>query len=549
MELAMQLTEMMLADRPGITTARGAKSWLSTLPLSDPRSSHHAISALLTELAETHMAPRNRLEILETIRAQAALTDSQYAARYAGKALPLGPVERNAFTHANAQLRALATAYLTCFEASLATSELAVHRALCLARAGGYFCDILQAQYRAGQGGSKEVLDDLQRLVELAAEYDIGDALVRDSAHPRRSTSVSLTYRRALLISMAGSAEFGRERDALFELAAFWEGRVSFPAQPGEARQLSEAGRAPGKQGVLPRHLRVVCLGRLRHVVDASRLSRGLSRRMRKLAGGATFDELRLPEALRKRPVADILGRARQAWCGDRASGEAIGGAIMAAGSGGQGVSLSFAGNDFEAMYHMIAGEPFMLNQPADATNRRSFDELFVFQHVARARDDTRAREAIVLFEDWEIVARGERGFNLRRARAGARFRDGQLIAMRLRQDGDDGPVNLAHIRRLCEPGDDGGNVGVLEAGVEVLKGKPHGVGVREAGKGQPWCAGFRLGSLHANDSITLVLPGGWYGSGRIIEMRDAGIAYRLRMDDLARRGRDFEEIRAGILA
>jgi hypothetical protein len=545
MELAMQLTEMMLADRPGITTARGAKLWLGTLPLSDPRSSHHAISALLAELAETQMAPRNRLEILETIRAQAALTDSQYAARYAGKALPLGPVERNAFTHANAQWRALVTAYLTCFEASLVTPELAVHRALCLTRAGGYFCDILQAQYRAGQGGSEEVLDDLQRLVELAAEYDIGDALVRDSAHPRRSTSVSLTYRRALLISMAGRTEFGRERDALFELAAFWEGRVSFPAQPGESRRPSEAGRASGKQGVRPRHLRVVCLGRLRHVVDVSRLSRGLSRRMRKLAGGATFDELRLPEALRKRPAADMLERARHAWCGDRGTGDAT----LTAGNSGQGVSLSFAGNDFEAMYYMIAGEPFMLNRPGDATNRRSFDELFVFQHVARARDDTRAREAIVLFEDWEIVARGECGFNLRRARAGARFRDGQLIAMRLRQDGDDGPVNLAHIRRLREPRVDGGNVGVLEAGVEVLKGKPHGVGVREAGKGRPWCAGFRLGSLHANDSIALVLPGGWYRSGRIIEMRDAGIAYRLRMDDLARRGRDFEEIRVGILA
>lgn len=544
----MQLTEMMLAERPGVSTARGAKLWLSTLPLSDPRSSHHAISALLAELAETQMAPRNRLEILETIRVQAALTDAQYAARYACKALPLGPVERNAFMHANAQWRVLATAYLTCFEAAIVTPELAAHRALCLARAGGYFCDILRAQYRAGQGGADDVLEDLQRLVELATEYGIGDALVRDSAHPRKSTSVSLTYRRALLISMAGRAESGPERDALFELAAFWEGRIGFPPQPGESPGRPEAGHTAEKPCVRPRHLRVVSLGRLRHVVDVSRLSRGLARRMRKLARGAAFDELRLPEALRNRPAADILGRARRAWCGERVSAESTGGALVSTGSGGHGVSLSFAGNDFEAMYYMIAGEPFMLNRPEDATNRRSFDELFVFQHVARARDDARAREAIVLFEDWEIVARGEQGFSLRRVRAGARFREGQLIAMRPRQDGADGPVTMAHIRRLCEPRVAGGSPGVVEAGVEVLKGKPHGVGVREAGKAQPWCAGFRLGSLHANDSIALVLPGGWFRPGRIIEMRDSGITYRLRMDELTRRGRDFELITVGAM-
>ena len=544
----MQLTEMMLAERPGITTARGAKLWLGTLQLSDPRSSHHAISAMLAELAETQMAPRNRLEILETIRIQAGSTNSLYAARYAGKALPLGPVERNAFAHANAQWRRLATAYLTCFEASLDSPELAVHRALCLARAGGYFCDILQAQYRAGQGGAEDVLDDLQRLVELAAEYNIGDALVRDSGHPRGSTSVSLTYRRALLIGMAGCVACGRERDALFELAAFWEGRISFPAQAGESQRHAVLGHVADQHGVRPRHLRVVCLGRLRRVVDVSRLSRGLARRMRKLARGATFEELRLPEALRNRPAADILGRARQAWCGGRISGETDGGLLPAAGNGGHGVSLSFAGNDFEAMYYMVAGEPFMLNRSEDATNRRSYDELFVFQHVSRARDADRAREAVVLFEDWEIVARVEHGFNLRRARPGARFRDGQLIAMRLRQDGDDGPVTIAHIRQLCEPRIDGHGAGLLEAVAEALKGKPHGVGVREAGKAQPWCAGFRLGSLHANDSIVLVLPCGWFRPGKIVEMRDAGIAYRLRMDALLQRGRDFEQVSVGIL-
>jgi hypothetical protein len=44
-------------------------------------------------------------------------------------------------------------------------------------------------------------------------------------------------------------------------------------------------------------------------------------------------------------------------------------------------------------------------------------------------------------------------------------------------------------------------------------------------------------------------LPAGWFRPGRIIDMRDAGSTYRLRLDALVMRGRDFEEMQAGILA
>ena len=75
----MQLTEMMLAERPGVLSGRAAKLWLRSLPLSDARASHHAISALLAELDETQVPPRDRLEILETIRGHAALIEASEA--------------------------------------------------------------------------------------------------------------------------------------------------------------------------------------------------------------------------------------------------------------------------------------------------------------------------------------------------------------------------------------------------------------------------------------------------------------------------------------
>jgi hypothetical protein len=118
---------------------------------------------------------------------------------------------------------------------------------------------------------------------------------------------------------------------------------------------------------------------------------------------------------------------------------------------------------------------------------------------------------------------------------------------MRLRHEGDDGPVTMGQVRWLLEPPFDGRMPGAILAGVAMLKGKPHAIGVRDGRQSQPWCAGFRLGSLHANESITLILPSGWFKANRLVETRDAGIVYRLRINALRRRGRDFEEVEASI--
>jgi hypothetical protein len=502
---------------------------------------------LLTDLAETPPAARDRLEILETIRSHAATIDVQYTVRHAGKPLPLGPAERNAFTHAQALWRAFSAAYLDCFEASLEAVDLVPYRALCLARAGGHFCDALKGHYRAGQSGTSDLIEDLQRLVELAGEYGLADTKVRDSLHPRGATSVTHIYRRALLISLAGDLQAGRERDALFELATCWEGKLTCSTWSRGARREPGDAHLPLVDGEPKRRMQLMHLGRWTHLVDLSRLSRSIARRMRKVEAGVAFEDLDLPESSRLLPAGDLLARAREAWCEERDPPELRELVAPTAATGGQGVSLSFAGNDFEAMYYMIAGEPFGMNQAGDTTSRRSFDEIFVFQHVALARGDTLARDAIRQFEDWEIVARNDDGFRLRRTRAGARFRGGQLVAMRLRHEGDDGPVTMGQVRWLLEPPFDGRMPGAIHAGVEMLKGKPHAIGVRDGRQSQPWCAGFRLGSLHANESITLILPSGWFKANRLVETRDAGIVYRLRINALRRRGRDFEEVEASI--
>ena len=216
-------------------------------------------------------------------------------------------------------------------------------------------------------------------------------------------------------------------------------------------------------------------------------------------------------------------------------------------------MGVSYAGSDFSAMYYMVAGDPFILNQTDDGTSRRSFDELFVFQHVSVARNDELAREAMRHFEDWEVDDGDGDALNLRRVRVGARLRVGQLMTMRLRLAGEDALVTLAEVRRLQELVFDPRYPGAINARVQLLNGKPHAVGVR-AGRGggregRLWSAGIRLGSLHAKESVTLVLPNGWFKPDHQFDMQDAGIVYRLRLTALRRRGLDFEEIEAEIVS
>ena len=545
----MQSTEMMLERVSGVATASNAKQWLRELPISDARSAHHAVSALLRELSQVTPGPRERLEILETVRGHVAGIDLRYARRYVGKPLPLGVAERSAFNHAQAQWRALAAAYLEVFEASLNVADLAPHHALCLARAGGYFCDALKGYFQAGQAVPGDLIADLQLLRELAGEYGLLDAPVRDSLHPRCVTSVALTYCRALLIGLAGPVACGLEREVMFDLAYLWEGKITCTTAASDALPATVVPSASVEKRRSQLTLR---LGRWQHLIDVTQLARSLRRRLRILESGATFEEARLPDVFRQVAAADVLRRLQQAWCD--ASEERALARTAAHGAAGtaaaQAVGLSFAAQDYEAMHYMVAGKPFALNEDAVGSRRR-YDELFVFQHASLAREENRGREAARLFEDWVITDESADGFRLRRARSGARLRIDQLLAMRLRLDGDDGPVVLARTRWLAEPDSGPGLVqtGALDAGVELLKGKPHAVGIREAGRADAWCAGFRLGSLHAKERITLVAPCGWFKPDRAIDMSDAGIVYHLCLAVLLHRGCDFEQIDAVMVA
>jgi len=548
-------TEFLLGQRPGIVNARAAKEWVKDQPLTDARAAHHAVAGLIAGFEDVVLPPLDRLEILETLRAHIVEIDRLYAGRYVAKPLPLGPAERNAFDHAHNLWQRLEDAYWSCAQAAMADDPaMRPHLALCLARAAHIACTSLAGHVRAGQAFENIGFDNLQRYFETAQQYEVLAAPVTDSLHPKRGTSVAAIYRRALLIRQGAGSAFGRERDCVIDLAELWEGKTAMRWLPiSSDRLLSIADLPPAADGAR-QCVKVIHAGRWMHMVDTTLVSRSLRLRIHKMALGARPEGLRLPESFSQGAAEELLKRLHSAWCED-SNGRVHGRLAAKVGARhGNRIALAHVANDFSTLYYMATGEPFATADENPVMSRRHAEEMFMFQHSARVKVDTAAETAARNFEDWEMLDESASGFRLRRERAGARLRRGQLTALRLSPGG---AVVLAEIRWLAEPRSTleattpGRNSpGAVEAGLQILHGKLQGLSVRATGinaqGGRAFHPAFLLKVAQAGESgFRVVAPVGWFKPRRVVEAREKTNTYNLMFEKLLHRGVDFEVIEA----
>ena len=549
-------TEFLLNQRPGVSNARGAKEWLRQQPVTDARAAHHAVAGLLAELEDSSLPALDRLEILETLRGHFAEIDRAYGSRYIAKPLPLGPSERNAFAHAKHLWLRLESAYWHCANAALSgEAAMQPHLALCLARAAGLVCTSVAGHVRAGQAIDQSAFDSLQNYFELAQDGRVLTTPVADSLHPKRSTNIAATYRRALLIRQgAGAAAVGRERECVIELAEAWEGKTTMAWRSAGKGAPTAADLPPAADGA-KQCVKLITAGRWVHMVDVTLISRSLRRRMHKLALGARADELRLPSSFHHAGADDLLKRLHSAWC-EEANGRSH--SRLAARPGADHanrIAMAHAVNDFSVLYRMVTGEPFLAEEQKDPLmSRRHAEEIFMFQHAAQAKNDALGEAVARQFEEWELQDESASGFRLRRIAAGARLRRGQLTTLRL---GQGGAVLLAEIRWLTEPetalersGPGLDAPGAIEAGLQILHGKLSGIALRATGinaqGGRQYQPAFLLRVSQAGESgFRVVAPVGWFKPRRVVEVREGEKTYRMMFEKLLQRGVDFEVVEA----
>lgn len=543
-------SEFLLSQRPGVGNARDAKEWVKSLPVTDARAAHHALETLVAEFDDSGLEAAGRLEILETVRALRVETGTQYAQRYAGKALPLGPAERVAFEHALSLWKKCEETYWQIARSAAAgAADLQPRLALCLARAADLACARLMGTLRAGQTPDASIQEAVARYAGFARAQGVLDRPAPDSLHPKRFVSVASTQNRALLLGLIGGTAAGRERDCAFDLAAQWEGKVAATWLPsGLTRALTRADLPPSADPAKQK-IRIVHSGGQIYFLDVTALSRSLRKRIHLLGLGQHLSGMGLPPSFNHAGASALLTRLHGAWCeedyGRRharttpvVDPTATAGATP--GAAEHAVTLVYGSGDFNAMFCMITGEPYTGNDENRPFNRLSADQMHVFQGGGHARRDHLLREAGRQIEEWRVLDQSDGGARLARKGAGARYKPGQLVAFKSAARRSDSIAMLAEMRWLSES-----RAGV-EAGVEILAQAPRGVALRLTGVNpigtQDWVCAFRAKGV--NGAQLVITPAGWFKPNRVVEVKDADNKHaKWLMGALQRRGADFEVI------
>ena len=539
-------SELLLNQRAGVANAREAKYWVKSLPVTDPRAAHHALEALLAGFDEDALNPAERLEILETVRALAVETDTQYAQRYTGKALPLGPAERNAFEHALSLWSRAEDNYWQCAQAAAAgRGGLAPRLALCLARAADLACARLTGTLRAGQTPDGSIQEAVARYAEFAREHKVLDTPAPDSLHPKRAVSSASTQNRALLLGLIGGTASGRERECAFDLAAQWESKVITTWLPsGLTRALTRAD-LPATADPAKQRIRIVHSGGRIYFLDVTALSRSLRKRIHLLGLGKQVTELGLPPSFNHAGASALLTRLHGAWCEEHYGRRHARTAPAAVAGQAHSITLASGNGNFNSIYCLLTGEPYTGNDENRPFDRLHADQMHVFQGGGHARRDHLLRDAQRLIEPWCLADQSEGGARLARHGEGARFKPGQLIAFKSAARGSDSATVLAEVRWLSE------NRNGVEAGVEQLAPAPRGLALRLTGVNaagtKEWVCAFRARS--AAGSQMLVAPAGWFKPNRIVEIKENEKVSKWLMTVLQRRGTDFEVIEGQPLA
>ncbi len=203
---------------------------------------------------------------------------------------------------------------------------------------------------------------------------------------------------------------------------------------------------------------------------------------------------------------------------------------------------------DPAAVAFFITGEPFVQPDDVQASYNdftRTEAMLTLGERVEEVEtDEDLARRALALGfvqEDWDVLDQSVAGFRLMRAQGDSRLDHRQLIGLR---PDPRARMLLAEISWLQFQRN-----GALCAGVSMLPGPPAVLAVKliagdRRGGREPFRMGFLIPGVPAlKTEPCLILPAGWYGADRRVEVRTDERAWIASLTRLITRGANFDRV------
>lgn len=529
------------AQSPLFTDAEQCRAWLKGLPLLNPLQTQGQILEQLRLLNGLALAGTVRLRLLETLREPIYFVQAESAKKFAGKPLPLAPIEQVASDVTHALWQALLMGYLRCLEDRLAGgAERAPQTAQICQRALATLADDHADLLRAGRQPDSALWRFAHALYGSAETLHVTtQAVVDELRRGEHPATPATAYVELILLATASLHELPpRQQGWVMRWARRWAGKVSIlPAEPpslAAALPLCVDLENDAPPSFMPQS------GSGARWLDTRELRNSLKQRLTLLARGDPADtpaSLGLGADCTQPACGEVLQRIYPRW---------VKGGVMRRYERHpmRGGCRFVAG--VEAVHYYVSGHQ-SFKPPGSASSdelRRQREELALFGRVATRFEEEYSQdhgfelESWTLVEDWGMFDQSEDGLRLVRphAQAGGRLGIGQLVAV---QPGGMSDMLLGVVRWTQLAGDG------LVTGIQLIPGRPQAVAVRRTGvmaEPDAYQRGFLLPPVAARDlPACLVLPPGRFRPERILEVWTQIATRRFRLRELVERGADFE--------
>jgi hypothetical protein len=485
----------------------GCKRWLDQLTLTNVQLTQQVITNQLAALGAASLAPLERLKILETLREPINFVQGESAKRYAGKALPLEPGEAAVWNNVILLWQEMSRNYQQCLKA-YREGDLAIapHAALVTMRCMRLLGSKLLDHYRIYRQPPGALWRALHELYAFAESHGYARIRVQDIFFKRDSdSSCAESYVQVLLAQL--SNPFALSVRQMYFVARWlerWATLVGLAAQPLPTGPIpciavdltSSSGVAFGAELEGRPNLRYL---------DLEQLSKTLRQTINLLKQGQTPGQLGLGEDARQPGCENLLMLLYVQWC--RAGTARV--EERANNDEPAQVCLGLAA----AHLHVGGGRGF--RQPGELTARERRD-MDTYGYITRTEHETGEKNEML--EQWQILNQSASGFMCmqREPDGKARVAHNQLLAVR-RSGGRNFYLGMVQWLRMEEGGE-------LYCGVRLFPGMPQAISVRPSNFTPTGSGRYERALLLPEvptpaTPATLILPAGWFQSGRFVEI------------------------------
>lgn len=508
------------------TDNASCKQWIESLPLTNIQQVQQALTAQLSALSASQLPALERLKILETLKEPTLFVQSESAKRYAGKPLPLDTNQATVWSNVIALWQETSRNYQQCLrayqEGDLAVAPYAALVCMrCLRHLGHNMLDHYRA-YRQVPGAMWRTLHELYLFAE---QHGFARIRVEDCfAKQDPDSSCVESYVQALLTQLVNPFSISvRQLSFVQRWLEKWSTLVSLAAQPLPAGPIpSLAVDLNGSDGVMPAS-DMESESNLRYL-DLEQLSKTLRQTINLLKQGQTPGQLGLGDDAHQPGCENLLMLLYVQWCraGTTRSEERV--------KTEESASVCFG---ISTIHLHVSGRAF--RQPGELSSREKQD-LDTYGYIARVESTTNRKDAGTL-ETWQITNYSVSGFMcmLRDPHGEGRVSHNQLIAVR-RADGQHFSLGIVQWLRIEENNE-------LCCGVRLLPGIPQAVAVRPSNFNTASSNQYERALLLPEaptppTPASLILPVGWFQSGRFVEVDRKQTA---KMLNLLEKGTDFD--------